>query len=71
MVKPDGVHQNLTGAVLAFLAGRGFRPLSSVPVGLTPALRSRLYATTRPPATDDAGVRERPARPAGFRRTVR
>ncbi len=47
MVKPDGVHQNLTGAVLAFLAGHGFRPLSAVTIGLTPALRSRLYATTR------------------------
>jgi nucleoside diphosphate kinase len=47
MVKPDGVHQNLTGAVLEFLAARDFRPLSATTVVLTPQRRSELYATTR------------------------
>lgn len=47
MVKPDGVHQNLTGAVLEFLADRDFRPLSATTVVLTPQRRSELYATTR------------------------
>nr|WP_296073370.1 nucleoside-diphosphate kinase [uncultured Actinoplanes sp.] len=47
VVKPDGVHQRLTPAVLEFLAARGFEPLSAVTLHLTPDLRGRLYATTR------------------------
>jgi nucleoside diphosphate kinase len=47
MVKPDGVHQRLTGAVLAFLARHGFTALAMRDLLLTPDLRARLYATTR------------------------
>jgi nucleoside diphosphate kinase len=47
MVKPDGVHQRLTGAVLAFLGDRGLTALATKDLLLTPDLRARLYATTR------------------------
>jgi nucleoside diphosphate kinase len=47
MVKPDGVRQQLTGAVLRFLVPHGFTPLAATEVRLTPELRAELYATTR------------------------
>ncbi|WP_250405135.1 nucleoside-diphosphate kinase [Streptomyces cellostaticus] len=47
MVKPDGVHQGLTAAVLAFLRARGFEAHCIRRMHLTPAARSALYATTR------------------------
>ncbi|MFI1996440.1 nucleoside-diphosphate kinase [Actinoplanes sp. NPDC020271] len=47
MVKPDGVHQHLTGSVLTFLGHRGFTALATKDVALTPQLRAQLYATTR------------------------
>lgn len=47
MLKPDGVHQRLTGTVLTFLAHRGYTALATKDLLLTPDRRARLYATTR------------------------
>ncbi|MBB5774977.1 nucleoside-diphosphate kinase [Nonomuraea jabiensis] len=47
VVKPDGVVQNVTGELLAWLASRGLAPLAFREVMLTPERRARLYATSR------------------------
>jgi nucleoside diphosphate kinase len=47
VVKPDGVAQARTAAVVSFLGRRGFRLVACRELVLTPARRAALYRTTR------------------------